>query len=159
MRVKTAPRLRSQPAQLSCHVPAPVFSQATIENTVQSSLNRNCHIKYSQGMGSRQQGASTWLLALFVVVVLVTAIVAILLGYKLGYQSGYYSLKNETEQATINNEQATNELKDLRVSHKILTNQVETAKQELTISLANLDEVRQKQKALKVDNRQVTQAE
>lgn len=120
-------------------------------------MHRNCHIKYNQGIGSRQQGASTWLLALFVVAILVTAIVAILFGYKLGHQRGYYSFKSETEQATVGNKQAIDELKDLRISHKILTNQAATAKQELAISLANLEELRRNQQALKVDSKQVSQ--
>ncbi len=120
-------------------------------------MNRNCPIKYTQGIASRQCGASTWLLALFVVAITVTAIVAVVFGHKLGYQRGYHSFKTETAQAALTNEQSTNELKDLRVSHKILTSQVETAKQELTISLANLDELRRDQKALKVDNRQTAQ--
>ena len=157
MRVKNAPRLRSQPARSSCHASAFVSCQSVSDDTVQPLINRNDHIKYNKGIGIRQQGTSTWLLALFVVAILVTAIVAILLGHKLGYQRGYYALKSETQQATINSQEATNELKDLRISHKVLTNQVETAKQELTISLANLDELRQKQQDLKVDNRQVSQ--
>ncbi|WP_367106122.1 hypothetical protein [uncultured Psychrobacter sp.] len=120
-------------------------------------MNRSDHIEYSQDIASNQRGASTWLLALFVVAITVTAIVAIVFGHKLGYQRGYYSFKTETEQATINNEQATNELKDLRISHKVMTSQVETAKQELDISLANLEELRRDQRALQVTNRQTSQ--
>lgn len=157
MRVKNATRLRFQPARLPCDASAFVSCQTVSDNTVQPLMNRNYHIKYNRSIGSGQQGASTWLLALFVVAILVTSIVAILLGHKLGYQRGYYALKSETEQATINSKEATNELKDLRISHKVLTSQVATAKQELTISLANLDELRQKQQDLKVDNRQVSQ--
>lgn len=156
MRVKTVPRLRLQPAQPLCHT-ALVHRQAVFDDTGQSSINRNFHIKYDQSIGKGQQGASTWLLALFVVAILVTALVAILLGHKLGYQRGYYALKIETEQATINNKEAANELKDLRISHKVLSNQVATAKQELTISLTNLEELRRKQEALKVESRQVSQ--
>ncbi len=157
MCVKNATRLRFQPARLPCDTSAFVSFQTVSDDTVQPLMNRNNHIKYNRGIGSGQQGASTWLLALFVVAILVTSIVAILLGHKLGYQRGYYALKSETEQATINSKEATNELKDLRISHKVLTSQVATAKQELTISLANLDELRQKQQDLKVDNRQVSQ--
>lgn len=161
MRVKTAPRLRSQPACLSCHAFTSVCSDVESKHTMESTIDRTYHIKSylknSRIIYHKQQGASTLLLALFAVAVLVTAIVAITLGHKLGYQRGYYALQTETKQAAINNEQATNELKDLRVGNKVLTNQVETAKQELAISLANLDELRQNQQALKVDSQQVTQ--
>lgn len=157
MRVKNASRLRYQPVQPACHASAFVYRQPATSVYLQPLLNRDYRIKYNQGIANSQQGASSWLLALFVVAILVTAIIAILLGHKLGYQRGYYTLKTETEQATINSKEATNELKDLRISHKVLTNQVATAKQELTISLANLDELRQKQEALKVDNRQTSQ--
>ncbi len=108
-------------------------------------------------ISSPQRGASTLLLALFVVAMLVTAIVAVLLGHKLGYQSGYYSQDSENKQAAVSSKQATTELKDLRISNKVLTNQVATAKQELTISLTNLDELRQNQRDLQVDSRQVAQ--
>ena len=156
MRAKTVPRLPFQPARLPCHIVF-VSHKSACDDRVQTPLNRDCHIKYDQSMGSGQRGASTWLLALFVVAILVTAMVAILLGHKLGYQRGYYALKSETEQATINSQEATNELKDLRISHKVLSNQVATAKQELTISLTNLEELRRKQEALKVNSRQVSQ--
>ncbi|OLF39439.1 MULTISPECIES: hypothetical protein [unclassified Psychrobacter] len=157
MRVKNASRLRYQPAQPVCHASAFVHRQPATNASLQPLSNRDYRIKYNQRIGNSQRGASTWLLALFVVAILVTAIIAILLGHKLGYQRGYYALKTETEQATINSKEATNELKDLRISHKVLTNQVATAKQELTISLANLDDLRQKQAALKTDNRQISQ--
>lgn len=157
MRVKNASRLRYQPAQPACHASAFVHRQPATNVWLQPLSNRDYRIKYNQRIGNSQRGASTLLLALFVVAILVTAIIAILLGHKLGYQRGYYALKTETEQATINSKEATNELKDLRISHKVLTNQVATAKQELTISLANLDDLRQKQEALKTDNRQISQ--
>lgn len=162
MRVKTAPRLRFQPARLSCRASASVsngLSQATdLPHQISPSItNHTRRVLGPQGIGNRQQGAATWLLALFVVAVLVTAIVALVFGHKFGYQRGYYSLQNETKQAAANSEQASKELKDLRISHKILTNQVATAKQELTISLSNLDELRQTQQALKVESKQVSQ--
>lgn len=161
MRVKTALRLRSQPACLSCHAFASVFIEVESQHTLQPTIDRiyhiKSHLKNSPTIYHNQQGASTLLLALFAVAVLVTAIVAITLGHKLGYQRGYYALQTETKQAAINNEQATNELKDLRTSNKVLTNQVETAKQELAIGLANLDELRSNQQALKVESQQVSQ--
>ncbi|MEN2750663.1 hypothetical protein AAIR29_03360 [Psychrobacter sp. FBL11] len=157
MRVKNASRLRYQSAQSACHASASVHRQPVTHVWLQPSLNKDYRIKHNQSIGNSQQGASTLLLALFVIAILVTATIAILLGHQLGYQRGYHALKTETEQATINSKEATNELKDLRISHKVLTNQVATAKQELTISLANLDDLRQKQQALKVDNRQTSQ--
>lgn len=161
MRVKTAPRLRSQPACLSCHAFASVFIEVESQHTLQPTIDRTYHIKShlknSPIIYHNQQGASTLLLALFAIAVLVTAIVAITLGHKLGYQRGYYALQTETKQAAINNEQATNELKDLRISNKVLTSQVETAKQELAIGLASLDELRSNQQALKVESQQVSQ--
>lgn len=163
MRVKTAPRLRSQPARLPCHAPTFVFSDEYKQSLPLLSRRDLCHHDIStqdisdQSVGSRERGAGTWLLALFVAAILVTAVVALLFGNKLGYQRGYYSLQAEAQQAAAISEQATNELKDLRISHKVMTNQVATAKQELTISLSNLDEIRQVQQALKVDNKQVSQ--
>lgn len=154
MRVKNASRLRYQSA---CHASASVHRQPATHVWLQPSLNKDYRIKHNQSIGNSQQGASTLLLALFVIAILVTATIAILLGHQLGYQRGYHALKTETEQATINSKEATNELKDLRISHKVLTNQVATAKQELTISLVNLDDLRQKQQALKIDNRQTSQ--
>ncbi len=156
MRVKTAPRLRSQPARLPCH--APVYVSADLPNQALPMLIKPVSgIIGAQTVGNRQQGTGTWLLPLFVVAVLVTAIVALVFGHKLGYQRGYYSLQSEANQAAINNKQATNEVKDLRISNKVLTNQVATAKQELTISLASLDDLREAQQKLKTENQQVSQ--
>lgn len=153
MRVKTAPRLRLQPAQLSCRVPAFI------------PINKPSHIYQSrlmsgtQNMGSSQQGAVTvtWLLLLFVAAVLVTAIVALMLGHKLGYQRGYYALQNETQLSAVDIEQTSKSLKDLQIKNKVLANQVATAKQELLISLTNLDELRETQKEVKVESQQVSQ--
>ena len=108
-------------------------------------------------IGKAQQGASTLVLALFVVVVLVTTTVGLLIGHKLGYQQGFYSMQTETKQAMINSSEATKELDKLRLSNKIATNQAATAKQELEISLANIKELRENQQELTVENRQVTQ--
>ncbi|TXD98224.1 hypothetical protein ES754_04625 [Psychrobacter frigidicola] len=155
MRVKTAPRLRLQPARLSCHAPASILNESSQPLTL--SANQLRPLVTPQGIISRQQGASTLVLALFVVAVLVTAIVAVVFGHKLGYQRGYYSLQNETKQSAVTSEQAGKELKELRIKNKILTNQISTAKQELLISLTNLDELRQTQQALKVESKQVSQ--
>lgn len=153
MRVKTAPRLRLQPAQLSCRVPAftPINKPSRI---YQSRL-----MSGTQNMGSSQQGAVTvtWLLLLFVAAVLVTAIVALMLGHKLGYQRGYYALQNETQLSAVDIEQTSKSLKDLQIKNKVLANQVATAKQELLISLTNLDELRETQKEVKVESQQVSQ--
>lgn len=167
MPVKTAHRLRSQVARLSCQSSAsddserglPSFNQSmyTIIKSNNNTHNNNNHNSISNNVGGKQQGASTLVLALFVVAILVTAVVGLMFGHKLGYQRGYYSTQTETKQATINSDQANKELKDLRLSHKILTTQAATAKQELTISLANLDDIRQNQQTLKVENKQVTQ--
>ena len=158
MRVKTVPRLRLQPAQLSCRVPdsAPdKLSRAYQPRLIHSAQD----VGSTQSMGSSQQGAVTvtWLLALFVAAVLVTAIVALMLGHKLGYQRGYYALQSETKLSVADIEQTSKSLKDLKIKNKVLNNQVATAKQELLISLTNLDELRETQKEIKVESQQVSQ--
>ena len=171
MRVKTALRLHSQPARLLCYAPAStasidapnhaisafadgiLVSDAIIVSSIYSTTSKHNYCLNRQ----QQRGASTLLLALFVVAILVTSIVAVLFGHKLGYQSGYYSQASANKQAAVNSEQATTELKDLRITNKILANKAATAKQELKISLTNLDELRQNQQDLQVESRQVTQ--
>lgn len=159
MRVKTALRLRSQPARSSCYARASDAESISMTDFAQQTLLYSVkHNEIAVGtISSRQRGANTLLLALFAVAMMVTAIVAVLFGHKLGYQSGYYSQQSENQQAVINSEQATTELKDLRISNKVMTNQVATAKQELTISLNNLDELRQNQRDLAVESGQVKQ--
>ena len=150
MRVKFVQRFCSQPPRLSCQ---------------NSALRYGEHRLYSLDMsnepvivaGKGQRGASTLLLALFVVVVLVTATVGLLFGHKLGYQRGFHSMQTETKQAMINSSEATKELEKLRLSNKIATKQSATAKQELAISLANIKELRENQKELTVENRQLAQ--
>lgn len=150
MRVKFVQRFCSQPTRLSCQ---------------NSALRYGEHRLYSLDMsngpiiaaGKGQRGASTLLLALFVVVVLVTATVGLLFGHKLGYQRGFHSMQTETKQAMINSSEATKELEKLRLSNKIATKQSATAKQELAISLANIKELRENQKELTVENRQLSQ--
>lgn len=155
MLVKTAHRLRLQAAPLPCHASASDHSERGLQFYSQGTHSNNS-IAHNN-TGSKQRGASTLMLALFVVAILVTTIVGLLFGHKLGYQRGYYSMQTETKQAIINSDEVTKELNDLRLSHKIATNQAATAKQELAISLANLADLRQTQQTLKVENAQVTQ--
>ncbi|HSP85780.1 MAG TPA: hypothetical protein VLN09_08605 [Psychrobacter sp.] len=156
MRFKSVLRFCSLPARPSC--------QESVSYELERSLH--CSSLYSDNQRSvtkhysiarSQQGASTLVLALFVIAILVTAVVALVFGHKLGYQRGYHSMQTETKQAIITSKESLQELEDLRVSHKIATNQVATAKQELEISLANIKELRENQQALTVENRQVAQ--
>ena len=150
MRVKFVQRFCSQPTRLSCQA----FTLRHREPRLYSIDTNNGSIRAA---GNGQQGASTLLLALFVVVVLVTATVGLLFGHKLGYQRGFHAMQTETKQAMINSSEATKELEKLRLSNKIATNQAATAKQELAISLANIKELRENQKELTVENRQLSQ--
>src|SRR5690606_9469149 len=165
MRLKSVLRLCPQPARLACqdsisydlegslHLSYPDYRNCYRSNTAAiSRLGINSH-----GISQSQQGASTLVLALFVVAILVTAVVGLLFGHKLGYQRGYYSMQTEAKQAVITSKEATQELKDLRLSSKIATNEAATAKQELEISLANLKELRENQQELTVENKQVAQ--
>jgi len=150
MRFQLALRFCSQPARLSCKesvIPS-------LERKQHSFRNNNVPIS---GIASSQRGASTLVLALFVVAVLVTAVVGLVFGHKLGYQRGLYSMETEAKQAIIDSTEATQALEDLRLSNKIATNQAATAKQELAISLANLKELRESQQELTVENKQVSQ--
>ena len=156
MRFKSALRFCSQPARSSCHDSVSYELEYKTYDSPQSFDTRSNAIKHGS-IARSQQGASTLVLALFVIAILVTAIVAMLFGHKLGYQRGYHSMQTETKQAVITNKESLQELKDLRVSHKIATNQVATAKQELEISLANLKELRDNQQELTVENRQLAQ--
>ena len=156
MRFKSTLRFCSQPARLSCRDSVSYELERSPHGSSLVFDTRSNAIKYDS-IARSQQGASTSVLALFVIAILVTAIVAIVFGHKLGYQRGYHSTQTETKQAVITSKESLQELKDLRVSHKIATNQVATAKQELEISLANLKELRDNQQALTVENRQVAQ--
>ena len=150
MRVKLILRFCSQPARLSCKdsvIPS-------LERKQHSFRNNNVPIS---GIASSQRGASTLVLALFVVAVLVTAVVGLVFGHKLGYQRGLHSMETEAKQAIIDSTEATQALEDLRLSNKIAINQAATAKQELAISLANLKELRESQQELTVENKQVSQ--
>lgn len=158
MRLKNVLRLCPQPARLAC------------QDSISYNVGSDSHLSYpdyrssdvaininSHGISHSQQGASTLVLALFVVAILVTAVVGLLFGHKLGYQRGYYSMQTEAKQAVITSKEATQELKDLLLSSKIATNEAATAKQELEISLANLKELRENQQELTVENKQVAQ--
>ncbi len=150
MRVKFVQRFCSQPTSLSCQ-------DSTLRDREPRFYSLDTNDGSIRAAGHGQQGASTLLLALFVVVVLVTATVGLLFGHKLGYQRGFHAMQTETKQAMINSSEATKELEKLRVSNKIATNQAATAKQELAISLANIKELRENQKELTVENRQLAQ--
>lgn len=150
MRVKLVQCFCSQPTRSSCQHSALYHRE-----------RRSYSLRSGNGpintVGNAQQGASTLVLALFVVVVLVTAAVGLVFGHKLGYQRGFHSMQTETKQAMINSNEATKELDKLRLSNKIAVNQSATAKQELAISLANIKELRENQEELTVENRQIAQ--
>lgn len=150
MRVKFVRRFCSQPTRLSCQ-------NSALYHMKRRPLSLESSDSLVRRIGSTQQGASTLVLALFVVVVLVTATVGLIFGHNLGYQRGFHSMQNETQQAKINSNEATKELEKLRLSNKIATNQAATSKQELAISLANIKELRENQQELTVENRQVKQ--
>ncbi|MEK6219972.1 MAG: hypothetical protein N2B01_03725 [Psychrobacter cryohalolentis] len=156
MRFKSVLRFCSPPARPSCQDSVSHKLECSLHcSSLNTETQRSVMKHYS--IARSQQGASTLVLALFVIAILVTAIVALVFGHKLGYQRGYYSMQNETQQAVITSKESLQELKDLRVSHKIATNEVATSKQELEISLANLKELRENQQAIMVENRQVAQ--
>jgi len=156
MRFKSVLRFCSPPARPSCQDSVSYKLERSLHcSSLNTETQRSVMKHYS--IARSQQGASTLVLALFVIAILVTAIVALVFGHKLGYQRGYYSMQNETQQAFITSKESLKELKDLRVSHKIATNEVATSKQELEISLANLKELRENQQAIMVENRQVAQ--
>ena len=150
MRVKFVQRFCSQPTRLSCQ-------DSVLRDREPRLYSLDTNHGSIRATAKGQQGASTLLLALFVVVVLVTATVGLLFGHKLGYQRGFHSMQTETKQAMINSSEATKELEKLRLSNKIATKQSATAKQELAISLANIKELRENQKELTVENRQLAQ--
>lgn len=156
MRFKSVLRFCSLPARPSCQESVSYELERSLHCSSLYSDNQRSVMKH-YSIARSQQGASTLVLALFVIAILVTAVVALVLGHKLGYQRGYHSMQTETKQAIITSKESLQELEDLRVSHKIATNQVATAKQELEISLANIKELRENQQALTVENRQVAQ--
>ena len=156
MRFKSVLRFCSPPARPSCQDSVSYKLERSLHCSSLNTETQRSVLKHYR-IARSQQGASTLVLALFVIAILVTAIVALVFGHKLGYQRGYYSMQNETQQAVITSKESLQELKDLRVSHKIATNEVAISKQELEISLANLKELRENQQAIMVENRQVAQ--
>lgn len=150
MRVKFEQRRFIKSARLPCQ-------KSILYGMGCNELSSNNSYGSTSRIGSTQQGASTLVLALFVVAVLVTAVAGLVFGHKLGYQRGSYSMEAQAKQAIINGTEATKALEDIRLSNKIASNQAATAKQELAISLANLKELRENQQALTVENRQVSQ--
>lgn len=113
--------------------------------------------KPSHGRKNRQLGSANGMLVLFVVAMIATALVALLFGQKIGYQRGYHSSQSELNKNTDGEALTTEQVKELKRKNEILSNDVATAKQELAISLTNLDELRRIDESLKVDNRQLTQ--
>ena len=150
MRFKLVLRFCPQPTRPSC----PDFAIDDLQS-------KQCLLRddddFVNAKDMTQRGASTLVLALFVLAVLVTAVVGLIFGHKLGYQRGLHSMQTEAKQAIINGNEATKSLEDLRLSNKIATNQAATSKQELAISLANLKDLRQNQQAMTIENKQVTQ--
>lgn len=152
MRVKSVPPVYSQPAHVVYH--APILLSLKLTQHIRFAPER---VSMNKGAYSSQRGAGNLLLVLFIVVVLVTAIAGLAFGHKLGYQRGFYAIQAQNDAATATSLQATKELEELRISHKVLSNQVETSKQELNISLSNLDELREAQVQLDIDSKQVAQ--
>lgn len=142
MDIKTALCLCSKPVFLSCR------AQSHYQK-------RQSHVVHTS-LGCNQQGSST-LLTLFAVVVLVISIVALIFGHKIGYQRGFHSMQTATEQAALNSGVASKELENLRLNNKLLTNEAATAKQELAISLVNLEDLRENQQELTTENKQFAQ--
>lgn len=106
---------------------------------------------------SNQLGVTSWVLVLFVVAVCFTALVAILLGHKIGYQRGLHKAEAVAAQSANGKQLSAKQIEELQQKNEILTNDVASAKQELAISLTNLDELRKNDETLKVENRQIRQ--
>lgn len=104
-----------------------------------------------------QAGFTTWVLVLFVLAMVITAIVALMFGQKIGYQRGYHSSQAEIAQSADGESLTSEQVQALKLKNEILANDVATAKQELAISLTNLDELRETDESLKVANRQLKQ--
>lgn len=104
-----------------------------------------------------QSGYTSWVLVLFVVAMFATALVALLLGHKLGYQRGYHKSQTESLQTIDGQALTAEQVQSLKKKNEVLSNDVATSKQELAISLTNLDELRKTDEKLKVSNRQLEQ--
>lgn len=114
-------------------------------------------IKPSCGRKDRQLGSTNGMLVLFIVAMMATALVALLLGQKIGYQRGYHSSQSALNKNADGEALTVEQVKALKRKNEILSNDVATAKQELAISLTNLDELRRIDEELKISNRQLTQ--
>lgn len=106
---------------------------------------------------SGQSGFTTWVLVLFVLAMVTTAIVALIFGQKIGYQRGFHASQEAITKSVDGESLTVEQVKSLKQQNEILTNDVATAKQELAISLTNLDELRQADESLKVTSRQLQQ--
>lgn len=104
-----------------------------------------------------QRGVTSWVLVLFVVAIFTTALVAIILGHKLGYQRGLHKAQVSSELIADGKQLSAKQVQELQLKNEILNNDVASAKQELAISLTNLDELRKLGETLKVENRQLEQ--
>lgn len=158
MPVKTALCLHLQPTRLSCQT-----SEISIGiSLAEPSIATLYHLKGDSSeanfsISEAQRGASSFVLALFVAAVLVTVSVGLIFGHKIGYQRGYHALEAQNKLDADSGKLTSEQVNDLRLTQKVLSNQVATAKQELTISLNNLDELRDSQKELDTENQQLNQ--
>ena len=100
MRFKSVLRFCSLPARPSCQDSVSYKLERSLHCSFLNTETQRSVVKHYR-IARSQQGASTLVLALFVIAILVTAIVALVFGHKLGYQRGYYSMQNETQQAVI----------------------------------------------------------
>ena len=105
MRFKSVLRFCSLPSRPSCQDSVSYKLERSLHcSSLNTETQRSVMKHYS--IARSQQGASTLVLALFVIAILVTAIVALVFGHKLGYQRGYYSMQNETQQAVITSKES-----------------------------------------------------
>ncbi|MDO5768179.1 MAG: hypothetical protein Q4P13_01630 [Psychrobacter sp.] len=104
-----------------------------------------------------QRGVTSWVLVLFVMAIMATAIVAVLLGHKIGYQRGAHSIQAKAAKSATGEALSAEQVEALKLKNEILANDVATAKQELAISLSNVDELRRDDETLKISNRQLEQ--
>ncbi len=164
MRDKIALCLRLRPSYLPYQTTLLSFKQPSSERLAVSTTHPHkglaavvnttaCH----SGFRTSQTGATSWIMALFAGAIMLTVIVGLIFGHSLGYQRGYHALEAENKKAIDSGQMTVQELEEMRTSHKVLSNEVAIAKQELTISLNNLDELRETQKELAIENRQVNQ--
>lgn len=104
-----------------------------------------------------QRGVTSWVLVLFVLAIFATAVVSVLFGHKIGFQRGVHSVEAKAAKSATGEALSADQVEALKLKNEILTNDVATAKQELAISLSNLDELRRDDEALNVTNRQLEQ--